>query len=150
MTGLHPQSKRKRDLRLADLSESPDLGPDWERPSDNDCEEIGYSLPCPGSDFGADRIMLRMVTHHVTSQLVEFAIIQLALHGGRWREVVIVDSCHGDVHLHRCGRRSEGRIGDPEVMLRITDAQDIQEGYGLAYDRVIDNWASNKERWNDA
>jgi len=35
-------------------------------------------------------------------------------------------------------------------MLRITDAQDIQEGYGLAYDRVIDNWASNKERWNDA
>ncbi len=92
-----------------------------------------------------------MVNHAETDELVEFAVIQQIHSQGKWRDVAAIDSCHDvDVHLHRYGRHARARVGEPEVLLQVTSANDIQRGYELAYDQLVKGWAENHRRWHDA
>jgi hypothetical protein len=151
MSGLHPQSRQKAERRSVDMS-SPenDSAPVWTRPSPDECEEAPPYTFCPeGADPEKHRIMVRMVNHAKTDELVEFAVIQQTYLRSKWRDVAVVDSCH-DVHLHRYGRHADARVGDPEVLIPVQATEDIQRGYGLAYTRIFEGWAENHRRWQDA
>ncbi len=92
-----------------------------------------------------------MVNHAGTDELVRFAVIQQTYSQGKWRDVAGIDSCHDvDVHLHRYGRHADARVGNPEVLMQVTSPIDIQRGYNLAYDLLVEGWAENHRRWQDA
>ena len=129
-----------------------DPPPAWTCPPPEECEEGSPYTVCPdGADPAKHRIMLRLVSHVSTDELVRFAVIQQTYSQGEWRHVAMADSCHDvDVHLHQYGRRSDARVGDPEVLLPVTSANDIHRGYDLAYTRVVEGWVENHRRWQDA
>jgi hypothetical protein len=92
-----------------------------------------------------------MVTHLSTQSLVEFAVIHQAFSRCQWRCVAMADSCHDDdVHLHRYARSTDDRIGEPEVLVTVTGEDDLQRGYDLAYDLIVESWNENRRRWQDA
>lgn len=98
-----------------------------------------------------DRIKVRMVEHVPTSGVAEFAVIQETKFKGSWRKVAEADSAHADeVHVHRYGRRADGRVRDPEHLMPISRMDDVAEGYDLAYGVIVEAWEENKRRWANA
>jgi hypothetical protein len=97
------------------------------------------------------RALVRMVVHEDTNALVEFAVILQTLYRGQWRDVASADSCHNvDIHLHRYSRKTDNRVGEPEKLLDVTKARDIQVGYELAYDVLLEQWQTHRQRWEHA
>lgn len=129
-----------------------DPPPAWTCPPHEECEEASpYTIYPEGADPAKHRIMIRMVNHATTHELVQFAVIQQTYSRGKWRDVAGVDSCHDvSVHLHRYGRHGDARVGDPEVLVPVTSTNDIQRGYDLAYTQLVEGWAEHHRRWQDA
>lgn len=133
MPGLHPQSRRKREKHAVDMSPPGENGPPqptWFRPPPEECEDSpAYPFTPEGAVAGRERILVRMVSHVPTGQLVEFAVMQQTCYRGKWRDVAAVDSCHDrDVHLHRYARSTGNRVGKPETLLEIANLRDVQRG----------------------
>lgn len=152
MAGLHPQSRRKGAARAVDMSVVPTNEPAWEPPPrDEWADEYETTLALPDASVENERVKLRMVNHRETDEMVQFALVQQSRYRSRWRQVVVVDSCHPDqVHLHRYSRARDERVGDPELIRIVREIADISRGYEDAYERVFGDWARNKRRWHDA
>ena len=123
-------------------------------PEDEWGESSTYTVPLirdDGTESPNDRLKLRVRNHSQTESIVEFAVVQQTLHRRVWRDVAAADSCHEDeVHLHRYGRRAEGRIGDPVRLCDVDSLEALALGYDVAYDAVVESWAANLGRWHDA
>ncbi len=145
--------RHDRERRPVDMSASAEPPPPpWQPPPDEECEESPpYTFAPPGADPDEHRIKVRIKNYQTTPHaMVEFALVQQTLRQGRWRNVAVVDSCHNDeVHLHRYGRRTQERIGEPEQLMPIDREADVQDGYNLAYEWVVAKWAENHRRWQD-
>jgi hypothetical protein len=133
------------------MSEAEVAGP-WCPPDPSECED---SWPFPmtpvGGDAKVDRVVVRMRSHIESGYMTEFAVVQEVHHKGRWVHVAICDSCHGSIHIHRYGRSDPGeRIGLPDHLMDVTCLDDVGRGYDLAYERIVDDWKANKQRWHDA
>lgn len=124
----------------------------WTPPPPEECEEAPvYTITPPGADNGKHRIKLRTVYQASTDEMVEFAVVHEVRHKGKWRFVASADSCHDDeIHMHRYGRGTDDRIGDAEHLMPVARQADVQAGYDLAYDRIVEKWAENHERWQHA
>jgi hypothetical protein len=123
----------------------------WCPPPPDECEEHRYTAVPDGAHAREDRVMVRLKTHIATQTFVEFALVQQVYWQGEWRDVVEADSCHDvDVHLHRYGRSTDSRIGEPEVLMLVHSLDDLQEGYDLAYTHVFEDWSDNRRRWERA
>lgn len=135
------------DLTIAPASESRAA---W-RPPPEECVSIpATTMAPPDGSLERDRIIVRMDTHAATDRLVEFAVIQQTRYHGSWANVCMADSCHDtEVHLHRYGRSTGERIGEPEPISEIHRLNDVGNGYDLAYDEVVENWTANRTRWLD-
>lgn len=151
MAGLHSQSRRKALKRSVEMADSPPPEPAWVPPPEDECaESASYTMTPPTAQVGVDRVKVRMVNRLHTDELVSFALIQQTKHRQKWRDVTIVDTSHGDdVHLHRYGRSTGERVGEKEKLCLITSVRDVQDGYELAYEAVVGDWAENKRRWHD-
>jgi hypothetical protein len=153
MPGLHPQSKRKRDKRAVDMSrDQPPPEPAWEPPTQDELdEEQTYPMPPPGADPTTEKVIVKVCNLISTGELAKFAVIQQTFHRGKWRDVVVVDHHTNDnVHLHRYGRTTDDRVGNPEYLMDLRALSDVQFGYNMAYTKVVEEWALNKQRWQNA
>lgn len=120
-------------------------------PPPDECEEWTFSFDPSGGDMTRERVKVRMVEHVPRSDLAEFAVIQETRHRGQWRPVAVADSSHDDeVHVHRYGRRAGERLGEPEPLMPIAHMADISGGYDLAYGVIVEEWETNKRRWDNA
>jgi hypothetical protein len=124
----------------------------WSRPPPEECRDDGpYVLTPPDANPNEMRAYVRMVVHDETDTIVEFAVILQTFYCGEWRTVASADSCHDvDVHLHRYSRRTGSRAGEPEKVIDITNSRDLQDGYDLAYDVLLENWRTHRQRWEYA
>jgi len=149
MAGLGAQSRRKGAKRSADMTVIPEqAAPPRVRPPQDECEEVEYTIFPGGGAMDRHRVLFRLVNHVATDEMVLFAAVQQTYDRGKWRDVVEVDTCHDvDVHLHQYSRSTDARVGDPEVLAMINTGNDFQRAYDIAYDRVIDHWDVNEERW---
>lgn len=152
---LGSQNKRKGQRRAVDMSAKPDVvvTPSiWVPPPPDECEEAPpYTITPPGADQEKHRAKMRGVYEAATDEMVEFAVVQEVRYKGKWRFVASADSCHNDeIHLHRYGRIADGRVGDPEHLMPVERKADVQVGYELAYERIVEMWAENFERWQHA
>lgn len=146
--GKAAESHRKK--HVVDMAVQPSE-PAWIPPDPEECEETAAYTMMPPDGTPEDRIKVRMVEHIPTSTLVEFALVHQTFHAGKWREVARADSSHDDeVHVHRFSRRTRNQVGGTEQLVPIKSAEDIDAGYYLAYSRIVDEWADNKRRWDDA
>lgn len=156
VSGRSSQDKRKRDKRAADMSAKPDMvvaaSSSWVRPPPDEREESpAYTVTPPEADPEKHRVKVRIVHHVSTDEIVEFAVTQECRYRGKWRFVAGADSCHeNEIHLHRYSRNTAQRVGDPEHLMPVERQADVQEGYELAYARVVENWAENHGRWQHA
>ena len=129
------------EVELADL---------WRRPPDEECDGHIYTGLLPGAE-STERLKFRLSQHRFTYELVEFAIVFQTLAGGKWCDVLEMDSCHDvDVHLHRYAKSTGERVGDPEVLHTIQSLEDVQTGYELALSLIESDWRDYKERWSRA
>jgi hypothetical protein len=130
----------------------PATGPSWVPPPPDECEEsANYPIDPSGGDMTRERVIVRMMDHIPTSTLVDFAVIQQTYRRGSWRTVAEADSAHDyEVHIHRWSRTHDARVGKPEQILAISSADDVLDGYNMAYGRIVDAWEDNKRRWRDA
>lgn len=124
----------------------------WERPPPGELEPpVPFTFPLEGAVTGEDEVKVRLISTALTSELVEFAVVQMTMYRGRWRNVLSIDSCHDlDVHQHGYGRSQEGRVGDPEPRMPLSRLTDVQDGYDIADDLIFENWVKNRRRWRDA
>jgi hypothetical protein len=151
VAGLGKQGKRKAAKRAVDLSVLPKAKPKWSPPPPEErYTQPQVTIPPPDASVAQNRIIVRMDSHTVSDQIIEFAVIQQTKYKGTWRTVCVADSCHNDeVHLHQHGRSTDDRIGEPEQISEIHELKDVGSGYDQAYDRVFDSWTENLARWRD-
>jgi len=151
MSGKSAQDKRKAAKRAADMTILP-AGDEskWQPPPPEVRNESFVStFDAPGCRDGKNRIKVRIVSHTETGALIEFNIVHQTFHRGKWRDVASADSCHDDeVHVHRYARSSDARVGNPETLVPVRKLADIQTGYDVAYDTVVDKWVENRGRWD--
>lgn len=151
MPGKSKQAKAKRDKHAVDMSVSPPDPPKWAPPPLDECDDVDLAaFAPPNAVVGEERIKVRLRTRAGTDAIVQFAVVQQTRHRGKWRDVAVADSTHGDeVHVHRYGRVQGDRVGPPEIILPIVGEADVARGYDLAYDSIVTRWHDNKVRWND-
>lgn len=149
MSGLDKSSKRKHRMRSVDMSEGQeDAGPSWRKPARDECEEETYDSQLQDADLRDHKLIIRMVRHRVTYELVEFSLIQMTRVHSHWVEVAEIDSCHDvDIHLHQCGKDAGGRVSEPVVLADIESVDDVEAGYGIALERMEDEWEKHLDRW---
>lgn len=149
VTGLSKQTKAKtlRRLRMTAAQELA-AATGWVKPPPDECEREDYDAALPGADASSDALIIRMVRHRVTYQLVEFAIIQMTRHRGVWVEVAEADSCHDvDVHVHQNGKKAGGRSGTPTTLGRIDSLDEVEDAYVLGLSWMEESWQRQKDRW---
>jgi len=138
-----------RDKHVVDMSKIPPEDR-WIPPDPEECEETADYTMRPSEAPSTERIKVRMVDHVPTSALVDFAIVHETFHKGKWRLVAKADSSHDDeVHIHQYSRRTGQQYGGTEQLIPIKAIEDVDAGYYLAYERIVENWAANRARWND-
>src|SRR5215468_7692552 len=133
------KSRSRIERRLADMAVPTPVAEPW-LPDPDECEDH----PPYTFDLGPDaRVIVRLRTH--VTRLVEFALIQQVRYDGQWREVVKIDTAHGEVHahwFHHSGAQSARTVLQP-----IRNVDDVDEGYRRAESIVFDNWQTNQRRW---
>lgn len=146
--GLDSESKRKREKHAVDMTIAPEPDePRWTPPPPEQCDEDLYEMYL--DDRQRERIKVRIVNHDYRT--VEFAIVHQTRSGVGWADVAVADSSHNDeVHIHFYGRSTGDRVGKPEHLMEVRSQADVEAGYGLALDRICDDWEHNRRRWNDA
>jgi hypothetical protein len=114
--------------------------PSW-LPDPDDCEDYGYTFDLGG----AARVIVRLRTYN--TKIIEFAMTQQTRTAAdAWREVIRIDSAHGEVHAHRFNRSGEQFLRS--VLRPITAIADVEEGYQEAEAIIFDGWQENLERWS--
>jgi hypothetical protein len=89
------------------------------------------------------------------SRLADFLIVQEIRVGdgdednsdGLWAEVVRVDNCHSETHMHHFDQ--DGNEVHRKVLKPLRMRADIDSGLDLAEDGVYDHWEDNVRRWRD-
>lgn len=62
-----------------------------------------------------------------------------------WAEVVRVDNCHAETHLHQFDQ--DGREVHRKVLKVLETRADMDIGLDLAEDAIYDHWEDNLRRW---
>jgi hypothetical protein len=91
---------RQTEKRLVDMSTPPPPDPVYEPPED--AEEYAFAYELPRQDT---KLWIRVLDYR--GRCVYFAIMQLLLVDGRWREVARIDCHHGYIHRHQLNRAGE-------------------------------------------
>jgi hypothetical protein len=142
---LGKQDKDKLNRHARPMSAPSPEVPGWEPCGEEIDQEGPYSAPL-GED-SADQLVVRM-GRSASGQLVEFAIWQETRDlFGNWQKVVVTDSRHGSVHLHRYVASTYQRDGEPTLLKTLADEADVQTGYNQAHQAMIKNWITEKQRW---
>lgn len=150
MSGDSQQDKKKAERRSVDMSRVRESeAARYHPPPVEECEDQGpYDSSLDGGD--RERLRVRMVVHVETGRTVSFAMIQQTLYRSRWRDVYVIDCAHDEcVHAHQYGRSKDGRIGRRKELHQIAEQSDIEDGYRMALDDLMKNWAQYKTRWHD-
>lgn len=114
-----------------------------DRPHRDECEVLDFDVDLLGSD---DRIHVRYFLHE--GRVVEFAMMQQAMVGpDEWADVVKVDCCHDEVHVHRYS--SAGVQVSRTVIRPIRSLDDVETGLDEAEELIYEHWEENRRRWND-
>lgn len=113
--------------------------PRW-TPDLEDAEEFTYFVRLDADS----QIYVRQMV--LRGQVVAFAVMQQRLLHGGWVDVVRVDSCHGEVHVHRWGR--SGQELHREVIRPIAGQEDVDYGLDVALEIVEGHWEENLRRWD--
>lgn len=149
MTGLSKQTKAKtlRRLRMTAAQEL-QAATGWVKPPLEECEREDYEAGLPEADASSDGLIIRILRHKVTYQMVEFAIIQMTRHKNAWVEVAEADSCHDiDVHVHQNGKNAGGRSGTPTTLGSIDSLDGVEDAYVIALSWMEESWQRQKDRW---
>lgn len=81
-------------------------------------------------------------------RLADFVLLQQVDVGGdegpEWKDVIRVDCCHQEVHVHRMYDRNEEVY---KVVRRIETPEDLQKGAEEAEAIVYDEWEEHLRRW---
>lgn len=79
-------------------------------------------------------------------KMVDFVLKhELEEEEGIFRDIVKVDCCHGEVHIHRYNADGDEVARDP--IRPISEQDDLVEGYEEAKVLVYDKWEENFGRW---
>ncbi|WP_157631233.1 DUF7718 family protein [Catelliglobosispora koreensis] len=137
---------RPKKGRLVDMTIHPPTDPQYELPPPEECEDETWPVVlAPRHELRARRNVWR------DCYIVEFAIMQIVLIDGHWREIARIDTCHSSVHRHYL------RKDHPEdsVGIRVEIAPiPMSNGWEVVdswYDRSLklmeDEWQENLRRW---
>lgn len=136
-----PKGRHRQESRLREISGAPEVAN--AAPDADEEDEFGevqeYKIPLGEND----RVVLRMVIG-MRGQLLDFALVQQVLDGGRWSDVVRYDCSHGEVHEHRFVKRQRSTIKK-----EICGLTEIEDGYKVAEDVIFDGWEENRRRYFD-
>jgi hypothetical protein len=138
---------RPKPGKLADMSEAPPEPPDYELPDPEDCEEYNDGLVLKAENELRTRISLWK-----SRLIVEFAVMQIVRHNGRWVEVARIDTCHhGSVHKHQLSKsRPDDRVGRRDEIEKIPSTNGwavVDENYDRALQLMKADWTENLRRW---
>lgn len=125
---------------LVDMTVAPEETPPLVMPSPDDCDEHEYDIYEAADSV---HIHVRFVTH--LGQPVEFAFTQRVRDGIRWADVIRIDTCHDEVHVHRFGQ--SGTEFARTTLWPIEAQADVARGMDEAERLVVDEWEENVRRW---
>jgi hypothetical protein len=137
---------RKADRRLVDMGMQPPEPPSYDLPDSDECDEV------PG------KIVLAL-GHELNTRfciwkdrlIVEFAVVQVVRHNGRWVEVARIDTCHASVHKHQLSKsKPDDQVGHKEELKKIPGQSPwtvVNDWYDTALILMQTEWTENLRRW---
>lgn len=108
-----------------------------------------YRLGAKDDSFTIDLLGNCRMHHgmwHEGGQLVDFVMSQQVWipDQGEWIDIVRIDTCHGEVHIHRFDADTEETR---KVIREIMVVEDVAAGLVEAETIIYDGWAENLRRW---
>lgn len=132
------KGRTRQEKHLVDMSDDP---PAW-TPDDSTWETTEYTIPLLGTE---DRVVVRLATDR--AKVMDFAMMQqvlVDLEDDEWVDIVRIDCCHGEVHIHRFDMQGND---SRQALFPLTGPADVQKGLDYAEDVVYEQWEANRRRW---
>lgn len=144
---MGPRKGRPREGELPDMSIVSPSPPAYVLPDPDECEDVEDRVILDSGHELAVRFNLWK-----ERLIVEFPIVQIVRHDGRWVEVHRIDTCnHGSVHRHQLHKRKPNDHMGKRTDLERIPAQNgwnvVDAWYDQALDLMMNDWKDNLRRW---